>query len=157
MTKQLFFKTEEEQIDFGKKVGTCCTGREIFLLYGDLGSGKTTFTRGVATALGIKESEVRSPTFTYMNLYPGQTEIYHYDLYRIYSAEDLESLGFFEYLPKGISLIEWPEKAEEIYPENAIRFYFEYHPDGRSITWSNTDTHPELNQLLEDMYVQSGN
>jgi tRNA threonylcarbamoyladenosine biosynthesis protein TsaE len=92
-------------------------------LYGDLGSGKTTFIKGVAAGLGVAESEgVRSPTFVLLNLYKGKLPIYHIDLYRVQNVERLHDIGYEECAyGEGVTLIEWAEKAAGAVPENAIR------------------------------------
>ena len=89
---------------------------DIIGLIGDLGAGKTIFVKGVAKYFGINPDEVVSPTFTIINEYEGKDFfIYHFDLYRIDTKADLENLGYEEYFTnKGIVLIEWPEKFEEI-------------------------------------------
>ena len=83
-------------------------GGEIILLGGDLGAGKTTFTKGLAKALGIQEV-VTSPTFTFMKSYAGRLTLYHYDMYRVTDASELYELGLEEYLGAegGVCVIEW--------------------------------------------------
>ena len=83
-------------------------GGEIILLSGDLGAGKTTFTKGLAKALGISEV-VTSPTFTFMKSYTGRLTLYHYDMYRVTDSSELYELGLEEYLGAagGVCVIEW--------------------------------------------------
>lgn len=83
-------------------------GGEIILLSGDLGAGKTTFTKGLAMALGISEV-VTSPTFTFMKSYTGRLTLYHYDMYRVTDSSELYELGLEEYLGAagGVCVIEW--------------------------------------------------
>ena len=82
----------------GKDLAKTLKGNEIIALYGDLGVGKTAFTRGIADYFGVK-NEVSSPTFSIVNEYAADKfNLYHFDMYRIKTAEDLESTGFFEYL-----------------------------------------------------------
>ncbi len=89
----------------------------IVLLKGDLGSGKTTFVKEVARALGCKDL-VTSPTFTLLNQYQGKEKIYHFDMYRLSSAEEAEEVGFAEYFDKntldGIVFVEWPENVGDL-------------------------------------------
>ena len=73
-----------------------CVGGEVFLLNGDLGAGKTTFAKGFAKSLGV-DANVKSPTFTIMKSYIGRLKLYHFDMYRIESEEELTELGFEEY------------------------------------------------------------
>lgn len=103
----------------------------VMALYGDLGSGKTTFVKYLAEALGSK-AKVQSPTFVLIKTYKTVAEkiqrINHIDLYRIEDSEELENLGIEELMkdPQSITVIEWPEIAEGILPINTIKIYFEY-------------------------------
>jgi tRNA threonylcarbamoyladenosine biosynthesis protein TsaE len=103
---------------WGRKLAKFIKGGEIIGLTGDLGTGKTCFVRGVAEGLNVgKEAWVRSPTFTLINEYDGRLPVYHIDLYRIGSREELEGLNLREYLySEGVSLIEWFDKlpADEL-------------------------------------------
>lgn len=114
---------ETEQI--GEKFASELKGNEIIAFYGDLGAGKTTFVRGIANFFGIKD-EVSSPTFSLVHEYHGKDiAIYHFDMYRIESVEDLESTGFFDYIDRGIILIEWSENIEKYLPEDIIKVTIE--------------------------------
>lgn len=87
----------------------------VVLLNGDLGSGKTTFVKGVVSALGCKDL-VTSPTFTLLNTYNAKFPIYHFDMYRLSSAEEAMNVGFEEYFDKntldGVCFVEWPENVD---------------------------------------------
>lgn len=101
----------------------------ILALYGELGSGKTTFTQGLACALNITKP-IKSPTFTLMRQYPlleNKGMFYHLDLYRIQSAEDIKSLDFQELITEktNIIAIEWPEKIESLLSPHAIKICFQ--------------------------------
>lgn len=109
---------ETEQI--GERVSSVLKGTEVIALFGGLGMGKTAFTRGLSNGLGIKDG-VSSPTFALVNEYYGKFNIYHFDMYRVTSWDDLYSTGFFDYLDNGILVIEWSENIEGALPENAIR------------------------------------
>ena len=100
--------SEEETFALAKKVADTLTGGETVLLDGDLGAGKTTFTKGLAAALGVKE-EVTSPTFTIMNVYEdGRLPLCHMDMYRLESAEESEELGLTDTVPENaVKVIEW--------------------------------------------------
>lgn len=104
----------------GGKVAACLKGSEVIALFGGLGMGKTAFTRGLSAALGVTEG-VSSPTFALVNEYRGRYPIYHFDMYRVTSWEDLYSTGFFDYLDTGIIVIEWSENIEGALPEDAVR------------------------------------
>ncbi len=109
---------ETEQI--GEKIGEKLTGTEVIALFGGLGMGKTAFTRGLCRGLGVNDG-VSSPTFALVNEYHGKYKIYHFDMYRVTSWEDLYSTGFFDYIDNGVLVIEWSENIEGALPENAIR------------------------------------
>lgn len=109
---------ETEQI--GAKIGAKLTGTEVIALFGGLGMGKTAFTRGLCSALGINEG-VSSPTFALVNEYCGKFKVYHFDMYRVDTWDDLYSTGFFDYIGNGILVIEWSENIEGALPENTVR------------------------------------
>ena len=109
---------ETEQI--GAKIGEKLTGTEVIALFGGLGMGKTAFTRGLCSALGINEG-VSSPTFALVNEYSGKFKVYHFDMYRVDTWDDLYSTGFFDYIGNGILVIEWSENIEGALPENTVR------------------------------------
>jgi len=113
----------EETVVLGAKVAELLSPGDIIALYGDLGAGKTTLVRGIARGLGVGEQvQITSPTFVLMNVYPGRMPVYHFDLYRLSGAADLYDLGFEDYFyGKGVSIIEWAEKAEILFPPAAIR------------------------------------
>lgn len=103
-----------------KQIAKTCKKGDILLLFGDLGAGKTVFAKGFVSY--FSKAQVVSPTFTIVNTYKGDINIYHFDLYRINSVEELEEIGFEEYLySDGICLIEWPERAKELLPRNLIK------------------------------------
>jgi len=102
-------------------------------LYGNLGTGKTCFTQGVALALGVNQP-VSSPTFTIINEYRGNRIIFHADLYRIKETNDLVSLGLDDCLSSNaVTLIEWAERIEPYLPNNTIYVYFTIPPDTKSM------------------------
>ena len=109
---------ETEQI--GAKIGEKLTGTEVIALFGGHGMGKTAFTRGLCSALGINEG-VSSPTFALVNEYSGKFKVYHFDMYRVDTWDDLYSTGFFDYIGNGILVIEWSENIEGALPENTVR------------------------------------
>ena len=105
-----------ETVKLGEEYAKTLNKGDVVLLNGDLGAGKTAFTKGVAKGLGI-EKEVLSPTYAYMNDYDGV--LYHYDCYRLSSGEDAEALGLTEYFyAGGISVIEWSENIYDVLPKN---------------------------------------
>lgn len=104
-------------------------GRLILALHGDLGSGKTCFVQGLAAALGI-DRPVTSPTFTLVHEYKGSRPLVHVDLYRLRDSLDALMLGMEEYFDSdGVTAVEWADRAEDIFPVEAIHLYFETIPD----------------------------
>ena len=94
----------------------------ILCLYGDLGSGKTTFVKGMAKALRIPMEDVQSPTFVLMRVYEGKLPVYHFDLYRLEDIKEIERIGLDDYLyDGGISVIEWADRLEDKLPTDYIR------------------------------------
>ena len=116
----------EETFALGQKIGRAATPGQVYTLTGDLGVGKTVFTQGVASGLGITEP-VNSPTFTIVQVYEeGRLPIYHFDVYRIGDIEEMEEIGYDDYFfGEGICLIEWAELIKEILPENRISITIE--------------------------------
>ena len=115
-------KTEEIAKDFAKTL----KGGEVIAFRGNLGMGKTCFTRGLALGLGSTDT-VTSPTFALVNEYlSGRLPLYHFDMYRVSGWEDLYSTGFFDYIEQGgVLACEWSENIENALPENTIFVEFE--------------------------------
>ena len=109
----------EETENFACKLAEKIKAPRVICLTGDLGAGKTAFTRGFAKHFGIDKG-VSSPTFIIMHRYEGSEIINHYDLYRINDYDELVDIGFEEQIENGISLIEWPDNFMEYLPENKI-------------------------------------
>lgn len=104
----------------GENLSTKLKPGSIVALFGGMGAGKTAFTRGIARGLGITGG-VSSPTFALVHEYKGRIPLYHFDMYRVNSWDDLYSTGFFDYLDSGgIIVVEWSENIENALPENAI-------------------------------------
>ena len=120
----------KETFELGKPLGEKAVAGQIYTLNGDLGTGKTVFTQGVAAGLGIKEP-VNSPTFTIVQEYEdGRLPFYHFDVYRIGDIEEMEEIGYDDYFfGKGICLIEWAELIEELIPESIIAITIEKNPE----------------------------
>ncbi len=99
---------------------------DIIWLQGDLGAGKTTFTKGLAEGLGVT-GYVNSPTFTLVNEYAGRLPIFHLDCYRLESGREALDFGLEEYLyGDGLTIIEWPERIQEVLPPDGLRLYLAY-------------------------------
>lgn len=118
---KIFSKSASETEKIAKLLAEKLKGNEIIALFGDLGVGKTAFTRGIAEFFGVKDL-VSSPTFSIMNEYQGEkTKICHFDMYRVHSLDDLESTGFFECIGNCIVIVEWSENIMEFIPENSLK------------------------------------
>ncbi len=118
-------KSYDETIEYAKKLGSVLKGGEVIAYFGGLGMGKTTFTSGLAVGMGIN-AEVSSPTFALVNEYGSSKKLYHFDMYRISTFDDLCSTGFFDYLDTNAVLaVEWSENIENALPENYIRIEIE--------------------------------
>ena len=118
--KQFISNSAEDTERLGEQLAQTLRGDEVIALFGGLGMGKTAFTRGLARGLGVSDG-VSSPTFALVNEYRGKHMIYHFDMYRVQSWEDLYSTGFFDYMDNGILVIEWSENIEGALPDNALR------------------------------------
>lgn len=119
-------KSPEDTFQIGMRLGQLAKAGEVYTLTGDLGVGKTVFTQGFAKGLGIEEP-VNSPTFTILQIYEGgRLPLYHFDVYRIGSVEEMDETGFEEYMTgKGVSLIEWADLIREILPGERTRIRIE--------------------------------
>ncbi len=110
--------SEKETFELGKSLGEKALPGDVFTLEGDLGVGKTIFTKGFALGLGIKE-QISSPTFTIVQVYEeGRLPFYHFDVYRIGDIEEMDEIGYEDYVyGDGVSMIEWANLIEDILPE----------------------------------------
>ena len=118
--------SEQETFELGKEIGESAQSGYVFTLEGDLGVGKTIFTKGLAYGLGVRE-DVVSPTFTIVQEYEdGRLPFYHFDVYRIGDVEEMDEIGYEDYIHgEGVCLIEWANLIEEILPETRIRIVIE--------------------------------
>ena len=120
----------EETYSVGEQLGREAAAGQVYTLIGDLGVGKTVFTQGVAAGLGIA-GPVNSPTFTIMQVYEeGRLPFYHFDVYRIGDVEEMDEIGYEDYIyGEGVSLIEWADLIEEILPEHYTEVRIEKEPE----------------------------
>ena len=116
----------QDTFEAGRRLAESASAGEIYALHGDLGVGKTVFTKGFAERLGITEP-VCSPTFTILQIYEeGRLPLYHFDVYRIEEPEEMEEVGLDEYLfGEGVCLIEWADRIEDMIPDTARRIVIE--------------------------------
>jgi tRNA threonylcarbamoyladenosine biosynthesis protein TsaE len=118
----LFYRTNsfEDTIRLGIDIGNALKAGDVICLSGDLGTGKTALTNGIAKALNIN-SYITSPTFTLVNEYQGKLPLYHFDVYRISDPDEMYDIGFEEYLNgSGVTIIEWGELIKDILPRDII-------------------------------------
>ena len=116
------FKTcsQDETMLVGRALGSILKSGDVVCLSGDLGTGKTAFTNGIACALGI-DDYITSPTFTIVNEYKTELPLYHFDVYRIADPDEMYDIGFEEYLyGDGVVVIEWAELIKDILPDDII-------------------------------------
>ncbi|MDO5123644.1 MAG: tRNA (adenosine(37)-N6)-threonylcarbamoyltransferase complex ATPase subunit type 1 TsaE [Eubacteriales bacterium] len=118
-------KTLSDTEAFALRLAETLKGNETIALFGDLGAGKTTFVRYLCKALGITNG-VHSPTFAIVNEYMGKFPVYHFDMYRITDEDDLYSTGYYDYLGKGLVIIEWSENIEDYLPKDALKLELRY-------------------------------
>ena len=109
----------EETFELGRQLGQKASAGEVYTLIGDLGVGKTVLTQGIAKGLGVDEP-ISSPTFTIVQVYEsGRIPFYHFDVYRIGDVEEMDEIGFDDYVyGEGLTMIEWANLIEEILPEH---------------------------------------
>lgn len=123
---QFVTKSVSETVDLGYRLGSLLNEGRVVAYFGSMGMGKTAFTHGLAKGLGIDEKLVSSPTFAIVHEYKGNVRtLYHFDMYRISTWDDLYSTGYFDYLDTGnILAVEWSENIENALPDDAVRVIF---------------------------------
>lgn len=144
----------EETAKLGKKLGEALEKGDIVCLIGDLGTGKTAFTNGIAEGLGIK-GYITSPTFTLVNEYKGRVPLYHFDVYRITDPDEMFEIGFEEYLEgSGVVVIEWADAIGELIPKEHIRVEIKKDlPSGSDARILSFDFKGDNYKLLEDRFA----
>ena len=136
----MFFETHSaaETFALGRRMGAAARPGDVISLTGDLGAGKTVFSKGFAEGIGVGEP-VTSPTFTILQVYEtGRIPLYHFDVYRIGEPDEMDEIGFEDYLyGDGVCLIEWAGRIAELLPPETIRVVILHTPekggDARSI------------------------
>ena len=135
MTMEILTHTPEETELVGQTLAKTLAPGSVVALYGDLGAGKTALVRGMARGLGSKD-RVTSPTFTIVNEYGGKLELFHFDMYRLKSSDELFDIGWEDYLARGaVCAVEWSENVEDAFFGDEIRVDIRKLSDnGREIT-----------------------
>ncbi|MFU0824825.1 tRNA (adenosine(37)-N6)-threonylcarbamoyltransferase complex ATPase subunit type 1 TsaE [Clostridium sp.] len=119
----------DKTIDIGMQIGRLANSGDIICLIGDLGTGKTHITKGIAKGLGI-DDHITSPTFGIVNEYEGRHKLYHFDVYRVNDPDEIEAIGFDEYIfSDAVSIIEWANYIEELIPQEHLRIIMEKMPE----------------------------
>ena len=122
----------EETEAIGQTLGERLNPGTVLAYLGDLGMGKTAFTRGLARGLGCR-GRVTSPTFTIVNEYEGKIPLFHFDMYRLTDSEDLFDIGWEDYLERGgVCAVEWSERISDALPEDTLYVTIARHPDGEN-------------------------
>ncbi len=141
--------SSDETMQLGEKLASLLKPGDVLTLEGDLGAGKTTFTKGLARGLGVKRT-VNSPTFTIVKEYEGRLPLYHMDVYRLENSD--EDIGFDEYFHgEGITVVEWATFIEDFLPTERLNVKISYQEgDSRVIEFTSNSYHYEsiVNELL---------
>jgi len=127
-TQAFTSRSEADTLRFASTLSAGFSGREIVLLTGELGAGKTVFTKGMAAGLGFEDiNQVNSPSYTLLNIYQARYPIFHWDLYRLTDGGEIDELGWEEFLGQGVMIVEWAEKLGPL--AGSIRVTLEILPD----------------------------
>ncbi|MGT2667695.1 tRNA (adenosine(37)-N6)-threonylcarbamoyltransferase complex ATPase subunit type 1 TsaE [Streptococcus rifensis] len=141
----MYFQNEEKLIALGKKLGESLEAKDVIILTGDLGAGKTTLTKGIAQGLGIHQM-IKSPTYTIVRQYEGRLPLYHLDVYRI--GDDPDSIDLDDFLfGDGVTVIEWGELLGESLPDDYLEIILAHSEEGREVSTHAVGTRA---QLLEE-------
>lgn len=122
--RSILSRREDDTRAAGESLALSLRSGDTVLLTGDLGMGKTVFARGIAAGLGVPPGQVRSPSFTLVNLYRGRLPVHHIDLYRVERIEDMDELGLEEILGgDGVAIVEWAERLGPYRPAGAVEVH----------------------------------
>ena len=152
---EIISNSAAQTFEIARLIGEKLKDGDLLALSGELGSGKTCFTKGLASGLGVSaEYQITSPTFTLINEYPARCKLYHFDVYRLNGYSELEDLGYEEYFAgEGVVVIEWAEKIAKIIPRDSIFIDFEY-IDENSRKMSIRGLKSRMNELAIDKIME---
>lgn len=137
-------------MNLGERLGKILHPGDVLALFGDLGAGKTTFTKGIARGLGLAD-DVHSPTFTLIHEHIGPTPLYHVDLYRLETEAEVDSLGIEEYIySEGITIIEWADRMKSMLPPERLDIELKMTGDNDREMILET-TSPRLQAIIEEI------
>jgi len=141
-----------QTFDIGFAVGKKAEDGDVFALSGELGAGKTCFTGGLARGLDVEDDyTITSPTFTLVNEYPGRCRLYHFDVYRLNRVDELDDLGYDEYVSgKGVVVIEWAEKIANALPSDTVFINFVYIDENKRVI-SISGPQKRIQDLVKDI------
>lgn len=141
--KKFITENPAQTIKLAQKLAGFLKKGNVLGLIGELGSGKTTFVKGIAKGLKIKEGNVVSPSFVLIREYQGSLPLYHFDLYRLNYVEEVELLGYEDYFyGEGITCVEWAEKIENLLPTEYLKIKFDIlEPNKRNIIFYPRGSH----------------
>lgn len=139
----MYSHNEEELMNYGYQLGQVFQAQDVLVLTGDLGAGKTTFTKGIARGLGISQM-IKSPTYTIVREYEGRLPLYHLDVYRI--GQDPDSIDLDDFLfGEGVTVIEWGELLGDSLPDDYLKLNILKKEDGRELLF---EAHGQRSQVL---------
>ena len=125
MKVKFISKSPGQTIALGARLARKLKKGDIVCLFGNLGTGKTTLTKGIAKGLKIRKETVNSPTFILMNVYKGKLPLFHFDLYRLDNLKEIAALGYEDFFyDNGVSVIEWADKLKNLLPEDCVAVHF---------------------------------
>lgn len=140
----------EETITLGEKLGAKLAAGDVIALFGDLGAGKTTFTKGIARGMNLS-ADIHSPTFTLIHEHPGAIPLYHIDLYRLTHEEEAEGIGIEEYIyGDGVTIIEWADRMKSMLPKGRLDIELKMKGDTERELTFETDS-PRLSAIIEEL------
>jgi len=133
-TFKIMTSGQQETVALGSVLARRLRAGDVVCLFGDLGTGKTTFVKGLASGLRIPSRRVHSPSFVLMNIYQGRVPLYHFDLYRLDTLEEIRAIGYEEFLyGDGIAVVEWADKMGTLIPDERINVFLSHRGEDKRL------------------------